>query len=315
MTNTTRSRLIPHSRPSGLGGASLAAGVGVGISVLALLAPTAAVADDGARPVAPASVSSADRAAAAKTLASQDTTDRVGSFFVRLAERERATERDTLDAGVTRAEAAAQAPRLVGPAVPVYSLNPDFVRGRSTAAEPVAEFAYLASEARSASGATATVWTVRDAKTQRWAVANVISGTDEVSFGRKGAGDLVFTEPQIAAWYALDGSRVLPLNKSARDAVGARGTSVAAYQDRVHDRYADKLPGSDYQRNGQFGGDGPAAAQPAPAPDAPRTTASDGSSSAGLSGAGLAAAGVAGGALLIGAGTVAVRLRRRTATG
>ncbi|MEU3958304.1 hypothetical protein AB0F42_00420 [Streptomyces buecherae] len=315
MTNTTRSRLTPRPRPSGLGGASLAAGVGVGISVLALLAPTAAVADDGARPVAPASVSSADRDAAAKALASQDTTDRVGSFFVRLAERERATERDTLDAGVTRAEAAAQAPRLVGPAVPVYSLNPDFVRGRSTAAEPVAEFAYLASEVRSASGATATVWTVRDAKTQRWAVANVISGTDEVSFGRKSAGDLVFTEPQIAAWYALDGDRVLPLNKSARDAVGARGTSVAAYQDRVHDRYADKLPGSDYQRSGQFGGDGPADAQAAPPADAPRATASDGSSSAGLSGAGLAAAGVAGGALLIGAGTVTVRLRRRTTAG
>lgn len=319
MTNTARSRRTPRPRLSGLGGASLVTGagigIGIGIGMLALLAPTEAVADDGARPVAPAPVSSVDRDAAARTLASQDTTNRVASFFVRLAERERATERDTTDASVTRAEAAAQAPRLVGPAVPVYWLNPDFVRGRSTAAEPVAEFAYLASEARSASGAAATVWTMRDAKTQRWAVANVISGTDEVSFGRRSTGDLVFTETQIAAWYALDGERVLPLNASARDAVGAKGTSVTAYQDRVHDRYADKLPGSEYQRSGRFGGDGPAKAQAAPAAEAPRATASDDSSPAGLSGAGFATAGVATGTLLLGAATVTIRLRRRTTSG
>ncbi|MFE6777230.1 hypothetical protein [Streptomyces sp. NPDC057702] len=295
-----------RSRLGTLGGASLAAGVGA----LVLLAPTTAVADDGARPLAPATVSATDRTAAARTLASQDTTERVGAFFVRLAEREKAAQRDALDARVTREEAAAQAPRLVGPAVPVYSLSADFVRGTGATDRPVAEFAYLASEARSATGAAATVWTVRDAKTRQWTVANVISGTDEVGFGRKSAGDLVFTEPQIAAWYALDGDRVLPLNASARDAVGARGTSVAAYQTRVHDRYADKLPGSAYQRSGQFGGDGPRRA--APAADAPRATANEGSPAFGAAHATLAATGCV---LLLGIGTAVVRVRRRTATG
>lgn len=297
---------------SGLGGAALAAGVGA----LVLLAPTAAVADDGARPAAPATVSTADRAAAAKTLTSQETTDRIAAFFVRLDQRTHAKAKDTLDATVSRAEAAEQAPRLVGSTVPVYSLNPDFVRGHDPAAEPVAEFAYLASEARSASGAAATVWTVRDARTQQWTVANVISGTDEVGFGRKTAGDLVFTEPQIAAWYALDGNRVLPLNKAARDAVGAAGTSVAAYQERVHDRYADKLPGSAYQRSGKFGGHGPAGAAAeaprSPASDASSATASDAPSGSGPSGAALTATAAAGGALLLGAGAVAVRVRRRS---
>ncbi|MFT2017405.1 hypothetical protein ACMA1D_16430 [Streptomyces sp. 796.1] len=304
-------------RLSGLGGASLAAGVGA----LVLLAPAASAADQGPRPAAPVTVSSNDQAAAAKTLTSQDTTDRIASFFVRLEQRQQAKGKDTLNAQVTRDEAARQAPKLVGSTVPVYSLNPDFVRGTGKASTPVAEFAYLASEARSSSGAAATVWTVRDAKTQQWTVANVISGTDEVSFGRKTAGDLVFTEPQIAAWYALDGDRVLPLNKAARDAVGTRGTTVAAYQDRVHKAYGDKLPGSAYQRNGQFGGYGNAAEQSAPmaeqaAPAAPakaRTTASDAPSSSGLGGAALVATVAGGGALLIGAGAAATRLRRRTA--
>ncbi|WP_184569261.1 hypothetical protein [Streptomyces zagrosensis] len=293
----------------GLGGASLVAGVGA----LVLLAPTSAMANDAAQPDAPSSVSAADRTAAAKTLTSQDTTDRIASFFVRLEQRENGKKGTTVDSTVTRSEAAKQAPRVVGSTVPVYSLNPDFVRGNSSASVPVAEFAYLASEARSASGEAATVWTVRDAKTQAWSVANVISGTDEVSFGRKTAGDLVFTEPQIAAWYAVDGSRVLPLNKSARDAVGAKGVTVAAYQERVHDRYADKLPGSAYQRSGKLGGIAPQDAAPAAEADKTTTTASaPGSDSSTMSGSAITATGVAGSALLLGAGTVVLRIRRRS---
>ncbi|MYW01969.1 hypothetical protein GT354_27570, partial [Streptomyces sp. SID3343] len=48
--------------------------------------------------------------------------------------------------------------------------------------------------------------------------------------------------------------RVLPLNAEAERAIGAAGTGVRAYQQRVHAAYADKLPGTRYDAKGLAGG-------------------------------------------------------------
>ena len=48
---------------------------------------------------------------------------------------------------------------------------------------------------------------------------------------------------------------IVPLNAQARSEVG-NGMPVADYQRLVHARYADKLPGSAYDRSGKAGGYG-----------------------------------------------------------
>src|SRR5262249_11269815 len=68
-----------------------------------------------------------------------------------------------------------------------------------------------------------------------------------------------FREPQLDAWYVQRVGRVLPLNDAARRSVGPDGVSLAAYRALVHQRYADKLPGSAYDRAGEGGGYGSAA--------------------------------------------------------
>jgi hypothetical protein len=47
---------------------------------------------------------------------------------------------------------------------------------------------------------------------------------------------------------------VLPLNDPATASVGKDGVGLATYQELVHRRYADKLPGSAYQREHRLGG-------------------------------------------------------------
>ncbi|MFD8396281.1 hypothetical protein ACFV2N_45650 [Streptomyces sp. NPDC059680] len=84
---------------------------------------------------------------------------------------------------------------------------------------------------------------------------------------QNGDGDLVhaktgtpqahsFTEPQIHAWYQLtDTGLVKPLNKEARTCLQGRNSlPLAACQKLVHERYGDKLPGSEYDRKGLAGG-------------------------------------------------------------
>ncbi|MFE1753426.1 hypothetical protein [Streptomyces anandii] len=156
-----------------------------------------------------------------------------------------------------KAEAAA-APKLVGATVPVYYLNPAFVKGRS-ASVPVAEMAFMATEAVSADGQHASVWTVKSrAAGHPWKQFNIASGSDETdaaaAAARHGAGAVAFYEPQIHAWYVLDHGRVTGINKDGRQSVGSSGMTVTAYQALVHKRYADKLPGSDYARNHMVGG-------------------------------------------------------------
>ncbi|OPC78518.1 hypothetical protein B4N89_39160 [Embleya scabrispora] len=266
----------------------------VGIGALLFLAPTASAAGDAA--LTGGAPTAADRNAAQQALVSPETTNRLATFFVHLDQRATAQNGAVVQSKVAPEAAAAQAPQLVGAAVPVYSLNADFVRGGNPSA-PVANFAYLATEARSAAGVEATVWTVRDRTSGAWRVTNVLSGADEVGYARQAGGDAVFTEPQIAAWYRVHEGRVLPLNPAAQQSVGPNGATLDDYRRLVHDRYADKLPGSTYQRDGKLGG---FAATP--------STHHGGSSAADIV---LPAS--AAGVLVLGAGTLVIR-RRRSAT-
>jgi hypothetical protein len=174
--------------------------------------------------------------------------------------------------------AQAAAPKLDSATVPVYYLDRDFVAGGSPNSA-VASMVFMATDAVSSSGAHASVWT---AKTPAgWQVVNIATGSDETAYAAQaGPGGTAFEEPQIGAWYALRGGRVLPLNATARTSVGAGGMTVAQYQALVKTRYADKLPGSAYDKNGMAGGfapdtkaDSAAAARPIAARDAAATTA------------------------------------------
>ncbi|MFJ8583172.1 hypothetical protein ACIRD2_00745 [Streptomyces sp. NPDC093595] len=174
---------------------------------------------------------------------------------------------DTLSRFFARDGAAAAArdarPRIDGRAVPVRVLSPDFVAGKAGA--PVARVVFHAATAVAADGRKASVWTVRRGAAG-WQVVNIATGDDEVRYAVEGArrlpGGTVFREPQIDAWYVHRGTQVLPLDADARRAVGADGTTLAAYRHRVRAAYGDKLPGSVYAKEGRAGGYGTPAAPP-----------------------------------------------------
>ncbi|QKV78327.1 hypothetical protein [Amycolatopsis sp. Hca4] len=145
----------------------------------------------------------------------------------------------------------AQAPGAQGPvsvqiapdAYPVYELSPDYVAGKPDAAP--GDFAYFAIPARASDGRSATLWSVRGAD-GAWQIGNIASGDVEGEYARKlPAGAQLLHEPQIDAWYAVSGGRVTSL---------ADGQAVDGYQGIVRARYADKLPGSAYARDGEAGG-------------------------------------------------------------
>lgn len=197
--------------------------------------------------------------------------------------------------------AAAADPHAEGETVPVFVLSAGFVKGTDGA--PVAQLAYTATKAVSSDGQVASVWSAHTRG--HWKVVNIATGDDETRFAAKGAkkaaGGTVFSEPQIDAWYVRHGNRILPLDEDARAAVGAHGVSVDAYQQRVHDAYADKLPGTAYARKGMAGGFGPYGGPPqAAAPE------QDGPGDLALAGGAVAAAAT------VGAGWF-LRRRRRTA--
>ncbi|MEV6640177.1 hypothetical protein [Amycolatopsis sp. NPDC051371] len=148
----------------------------------------------------------------------------------------------------------AEAPDAKGPvtvqvapdAYPVYELSPDFVVGKP-GVEP-GDFAYFAVPARASDGRTATLWSVRGAD-GTWQVGNIASGDVETAFARTLPADArLLHEPQVDAWYSVRDGRVTPLSGNA----GA--VTVADYQRTVSARYADKLPGSAYAREGEAGG-------------------------------------------------------------
>ncbi|MEV3991715.1 hypothetical protein AB0J57_22665 [Streptomyces sp. NPDC049837] len=250
-------------------------------ALLLLAAPTATAADTpGAAVTAPA------------------TLDTLSRFFAR-------------DGAVTRS--AAQ-PRIEGSTVPVRVLSPSFVAGRPGA--PVARIEFHAAGAVSSDGQKASVWTARQGA-KGWQVVNIATGDDEIRYAREGArrlpGGVVFREPQIDAWYVHKGTKVLPLDEDATRAVGANGTTLAAYRDRVAAAYGDKLPGTAYARKGAAGGYGaPASATAATtASAAASTTAASAPAGPAMPAAPVAAAALAGLALA-GLATARTRRRRRT---
>ncbi|AEW99699.1 hypothetical protein [Streptantibioticus cattleyicolor] len=264
---------------------------------LAVVLPAAGSALAAAAPSAPpARPSAADAAGATAVATGPATTARLAAFFAHLDARD--AGRTGLVAHAEKAPgAASEAPRVTGPARAVYVLDPGFVAGRGSA--PVARFAFWALRATSAHGKTASVWLDRDARSGSWHVMNMISGADETTYPGQAHGDLVFTEPQIDAWYKVHDGTVLPLNAPARDTVGAHGVTLAGYQHLVHAHYADKLPGTAYQRAGELGGF-PTGHHPSAAP-APQDRTTAGATAVG---GGLTAA--------LGAAWLVRRRRRRT---
>ncbi|MFG2719451.1 hypothetical protein ACGFW5_14315 [Streptomyces sp. NPDC048416] len=186
----------------------------------------------------PASASAQSRAAAGQAASAPATLDTLSRFFAR--------------DGKVALKAAA--PHIEGDAVPVYTLSPQFVAGKTGA--PVAQLEYLASTAVSSDGQKASLWTVPQGSS--WKVVNIATGDDESRYAAAGAaklpGGTVFQEPQINAWYVEKGSKVLPLDEDAVKAIGTDGTTLARYQKRVATAYGDKLPGSAYDRSGKAGG-------------------------------------------------------------
>ncbi|MFG1622140.1 hypothetical protein [Kribbella sp. NPDC049227] len=140
----------------------------------------------------------------------------------------------------------------------VYALNPAFVRDASA---PVATFWYAATPA-SKGGQALTVFTAPDPATGSWQAVNVASGDTEARMFAAARGALVFTEPQIGAWYALTSTQIRPLNASATKSIGPTPITVAAYNDLVSTRYSDKLPGTHYSDQGLAGGYDTTAAAP-----------------------------------------------------
>ena len=198
-------------------------------------------------PAVPAAPSANDVAAARD--AANGALSTVGQFFASGGKKPQG------DAQQLAAAAAAAAPRIDSATVPVYYLAPAFVADKSSSgtATPVAQLSFLATDTVSASGSHASVWTAQ-VGSEGWKVVNIASGSDETTYTAKATpGAAVFEEPQIGAWYQVVGGRVLPLNDTARASVG-NGVSLAQYHQLVHTRYADKMPGSAYDKAGLAGG-------------------------------------------------------------
>ncbi|MET9920576.1 hypothetical protein ABZZ04_26350 [Streptomyces sp. NPDC006435] len=296
---TARTTARSTARTARSTAAALAAvGVLTGAALLTVAAPGASAAPGpGTGPaVGPAALSAARHAAA-----DAGTLDTLSRFFAR-------------EGAVTRSAAA---PRLVGATVPVYTLAPDFVAGKPGA--PVAGLDYLATTAVSSDGQKASLWTLpKEGKDGGWQVVNIATGDDEARYAAAGARELpggtVFREPQTDAWFVQKGTRVLPLDRDAVRAVGARGTTLAAYRARVRKAYGDKLPGSGYARSGKAGGYAPSApatgSGPAPAGKESRVVAASAVPGPALT-ATSAAAGAGALAVLALGGAAALRDRRR----
>ncbi|MGW7099854.1 hypothetical protein [Streptomyces sp. NPDC054838] len=209
------------------------------VAVLATAACLAAAPPAQAAPVPqPQSATAEVKAAAGQAAAAPGTLATLSRFFAREG----------------KVAVSAAQPRVEGEAIPVNYLSPDFVAGKTGA--PVARLEFLASQAVSSDGQRAALWTARTEA--GWQVVNIATGDDEFRYARLGAeklpGGTVFREPQIDAWYVAQGARVLPLDEDAERAVGAGGTTLAAYRTRVARAYGDKLPGSAYAKAGRAGG-------------------------------------------------------------
>lgn len=92
-----------------------------------------------------------------------------------------------------------------------------------------------------------------------WHLAAVSDGDSDAAYASKATvGTLVFAEPQIRGWYQLKLTTVEPLNDQARQGLGGQASvSLSDYQKLVKSRYADKLPGSEYDTKGYSSGYSP----------------------------------------------------------
>ncbi|MFF1905996.1 hypothetical protein [Kitasatospora sp. NPDC058218] len=129
-----------------------------------------------------------------------------------------------------------------------------------------------------------------------WHLAAVREGDSDATYaGKATVGTLVFTEPQICGWYQLKLTTVEPLNDQARQGLDGRSSvSLSDYQKLLKARYADKLPGSEYDTAGMSSGYGAA------------TKTEEGSSSTPVLVGGSSAA------LVLAGGAFALRRRRDT---
>ncbi|MED7949102.1 hypothetical protein ACFVYP_20310 [Kitasatospora sp. NPDC058201] len=129
-----------------------------------------------------------------------------------------------------------------------------------------------------------------------WHLAGVRDGDSDATYaGKAGLGTLVFTEPQIRGWYQLKLTTVEPLNDQAREGLdGQSAVSLADYQKLLKARYADKLPGSEYDTRGLSSGYGTTDRAADPSSRTPL-----------LAGGSIAALALVGGAVVLG------RIRRR----
>ncbi|MFH8370794.1 hypothetical protein [Streptomyces sp. NPDC018031] len=278
--------------------AARAAAAGACLTALAVLAAPAASAADA--PVTPEAPAAAEVTAAHDAAAAPATLDTLSRFFSR-------------DGAVSRSAAA---PRIEGATVPVYTLSPAFVavpRGAALARTPIAELEFCASKAVASDGQEASVWSVRQGGA--WQVVNIATGADESRYAAQGTrklkGGTVFREPQIDAWYVQRGDRVMPLDPDATRAIGAGGTTVRAYHERVRRAYGDKLPGSPYAAKGKAGGYGE---ETGPEPDggAPARAGAAGTGDGPPAGVPAVAGAGALAALALG-GVAVLRARRRSA--
>ncbi|MER0483758.1 hypothetical protein ABR737_36415 [Streptomyces sp. Edi2] len=152
--------------------------------------------------------------------------------------------------------------------VAMYEISPEFVAGKAKPAPAGAvRLSYMASEVNGANGHRATVLLTdrmppsagsrtSSSAGKKWHLAGIQDGNADIGHAKQAtSGSTVFSEPQIHAWYRLTNGTVKPLNQEAVSSFGGQRTmSLTAYQKLVHRRYADKLPGSAYDRKGLAGG-------------------------------------------------------------
>ncbi|MFH8989369.1 hypothetical protein [Streptomyces sp. NPDC017940] len=139
-------------------------------------------------------------------------------------------------------------------------ITPGFVAGtaRPLPTEAIKLTQLVSSLSATVDGRTATVM-LAPTRGGGWHLAAVRDGDSDAAYaGKATLGTLVFTEPQIRGWYQLRLNTVEPLNDQAREGLnGQVSVSLADYQQLVKARYADKLPGSEYDTTGYSSGFGP----------------------------------------------------------
>ncbi|WP_404962610.1 hypothetical protein [Streptomyces sp. 147326] len=183
--------------------------------------------------------------------------------------------------------------------VAMNEITPGFVAGtaKPLPTEAIKLTQLVSSLSTTVNGRNATVML---APTQGggWHLAGVRDGDSDATYaGKATLGTLVFTEPQLRGWYQLKLTTVEPLNDQARQGLGGQASvSLGDYQKLVKARYADKLPGSEYDTKGYSSG----YSLQRTADDAPSST--------------LLLAGGSGMALALAGGAVVLRRRGRAST-